>query len=201
MHALRLELGVALGHLEQLVSDLGGVRVIAVDGHSAAGKSTFAQLVATRFGAALVAGDDFYRVMDPVERAGLSTAEGADRYYDWQRMRDEAVIPLRAGHKARYRPYDWDQNAMSSDVRVISPAEVVVLEGLFVARPELAAYVDINIVVETSAAARHDRQARRADASPDWLKRWDAAERWYFEHIRPVDTFDIRVGGDPGPGS
>jgi hypothetical protein len=46
--------------------------VVAVDGHSAAGKSTFADALASRTGAALARGDDFYRVMDEAERAELA---------------------------------------------------------------------------------------------------------------------------------
>lgn len=38
--------------------------MVAVDGHSAAGKSTFAAALAACTAAALVPGDDFYRVMD-----------------------------------------------------------------------------------------------------------------------------------------
>jgi hypothetical protein len=89
------------------------VRIVAVDGHSGAGKSTFAAAQAARIAATLVPGDDFYRVMDEEVRARLSAHEGIGRYFDWERMRDEVLVPLRAGRDARYRPYDWDSGLVA----------------------------------------------------------------------------------------
>lgn len=71
--------------------------LVCVDGHSAAGKSTVADVLATEFGAAVVAGDGFYRVMSEPDRAALAPSEGADRYYDWRRMDTEALAPSRSG--------------------------------------------------------------------------------------------------------
>jgi cytidylate kinase len=59
-----------------------GVRLVAIDGHSAAGKSTFAAALAVRTDAALISGDDFYRVMPESARARLSAWEGIEHYFD-----------------------------------------------------------------------------------------------------------------------
>jgi hypothetical protein len=37
----------------------------------------------------------------------------------------------------------------------------------------------------------------RADASEDWLQRWEAAETWYFDRLRPANQFDFAVE-EPG---
>ena len=170
-----------------------GVAIVAVDGHSAAGKSTFATQLADRIGGSIVQGDDFYRVMEPAERAGLSPADGASRYYDWERMRAEVLLPLRLGQLARFLAYDWDTNNLGRQFRTVGPVPVVVVEGLFVSRPELDDVVDMCVLVTAGADVRRRRQIQRGDASDEWLERWDAAERWYFEHARPPSTFDIVV--------
>jgi uridine kinase len=167
-------------------------RVVAVDGHSAAGKSTFAATLAHHARAALLRGDDFYRVMNEAERAELGPAEGVELYYDWQRLRDQVLAPLCAGSTASYRPYDWATGRLSDHVSTVS-AKAIVLEGLFVSRPELGSFVDRSILVDAPATVRRRRQMERADASDEWLERWDAAERYFFEHIRPPGTFDIVV--------
>lgn len=167
--------------------------VVAVDGHSAAGKSTFSEGLADRVGAAIVNGDDFYRVMNSSLRARLSPAEGADRYYDWERMRDEALKPLRDGRAARYRPYDWERNSLMGRTISVAPQPIVIVEGLFVSRPELDSYNDLNVLVVADPEVRHRRQLDRADASQTWLERWDAAERWYFADVRPPEDFDVIV--------
>lgn len=173
----------------------GEPRVLAVDGHSAAGKSMFADALASRTGAAVVRGDDFYRVMDEAERAELAPAEGVELYYDWQRMRDEVLLPLRAGTPAEYHPYDWDSGRLASRFVKVPAAAVVILEGLFVSRPKLQPLVDRSVLVDTPVGVRRSRQAERADASPEWLERWDAAERHFFRHVRPPRTFDLVVRG------
>ena len=84
--------------------------VVAVDGASAAGTSTLAAEVGRRLRASVVGGD-FYRVMPEEQRWRLSAAEGVEQYFDWQRLRREALEPLRAGRPARYRPFDWRTGA------------------------------------------------------------------------------------------
>ncbi|MFM7535196.1 MAG: AAA family ATPase [Acidimicrobiales bacterium] len=70
--------------MERHVAGVGDrITLIGVDGHSAAGKSTFAARLAERLDASLVRGDDFYRVMDAAERARLTPEEGMRSYYDW----------------------------------------------------------------------------------------------------------------------
>ena len=167
------------------------VHVVAVDGHSAAGKSTFASELVGRLGAARIPGDDFYRAMDPDARAALNAQQGAALYDDWERMLNEAVTPLRHSQPARYRPYDWSRNRLSERTHTIRPASVVVVEGLFVSRPELDHVIDTHVLVAAEPSIRHQRQIDRANATQDWLDRWDAAERWYFEHVRHVDSFDL----------
>lgn len=47
--------------------------------------------------AAVIHGDDFYRPMAQIERADLDPEQGYDRYFDWQRLREEILVPLAAG--------------------------------------------------------------------------------------------------------
>lgn len=171
------------------------VTVVAIDGHSAAGKSTFATQLAERVPAAVVAGDDFYRVMDEDERAALSPAEGAARYYDWERMRDEALVPLGEHQPAVFHPYDWEANDLADAIVTIAPNALVIVEGLFVSRPELAHLVDIAVLVTADVRTRERRQTNRADAPKEWRARWDAAERWYFERVRQPSSFDVVASG------
>ena len=87
-----------------LQAETNGPVVVAVDGHSASGKSTFAAALATRLAAAVVHVDDFYRDMPEVDRLALSASEGISRYFDWERLRAEALVPLAAGRPARSEP-------------------------------------------------------------------------------------------------
>ena len=126
--------------------------LIALDGPSAAGTSTLALAVGLRLSASVVAGDDFYRDMPEEQRWTLTAAQGVAEYFDWQRLRHEVLEPLRAGQAARYRPFSWrPEGGLDDRVVTVDPAPIVVLEGIYAARPELRDLVDLTVLVETPA--------------------------------------------------
>ena len=173
-----------------------GVVTVALDGFSGSGKSTVARRLAREVGAAsVVSGDDFYRVLDDDVRRELSPEDGVAMYFDWERLRDEALAPLRSGRAARYRPYDWVAGGRLEPRAVeVQPAPVVVVDGVYSARPELAAFVDLAVLVNASRSLRAGRVAERGD-DDGWNVRWEAAERVYFSEVRPPESFDLVVTG------
>ena len=174
-----------LGQDEQFV-------LIAVDGHSAAGKSTLARkLQTTLAGVQLVHGDDFYRVMPETERFDLNASEGYRRYFDWERLEQQVLSPLAARQEAHYRVYNWATGALG-DTKVVQPRGIVIIEGVFSARPELRDYYDAIFLVNTEEKIRAQRQQQREDA-PAWVSRWDAAERFYLETHKPHTYADLVI--------
>ncbi|MEM8532160.1 MAG: hypothetical protein AAGF95_15045 [Chloroflexota bacterium] len=171
------------------------VTLLAIDGHSAAGKSSFAHaLQQSRSDITIIHTDDFYRPMAEDIRAQLDASGGYDQYYDWQRLETQVLRPMHSGMTARYQRYDWATNAPGVWCEV-QPAGVVVVEGCYAARPELRAYYHIIVLVTTSEEERSQRQLQRADEAA-WVARWDAAERYYMEHHRPHTYADIIVSGE-----
>ena len=172
--------------LVQKLSEAGTLVLVAIDGHSAAGKSTLAQTLQRRLEAQVVAGDDFYRVMDEAERFSLDAEAGYRRYFDPERLAAEVLEPLTDRRRARYRAYDWATGTLG-DYKEVAPRGVILVEGVYSARPELRRYYDACLLVETPPQVREARQKQRADASEAWLERWEAAERYYLERYRHAD--------------
>ena len=168
--------------------------VIAVDGFSAAGKSTIGAALATYLGAALLHMDDFYRDMTDAERRALSAARGIDQYFDWPRLRTEALLPLRGAETACFAGFDWKAGIGLGPMHTVEPRPFIVLEGVYSGRPDLEDLVDLAVFVDAPADARRARRRARHD-SHDWEARWDAAERLYFSEIRPASSFDVVVPG------
>jgi Cytidylate kinase len=106
-----------------------GVTIVAVDGHSAAGKSTFAARIAARFDAAVVEVDAVYRVLDPHVCDQLDARGGVDQYHDWQRLR-KVLATIRAGRAAAFKPYGWDRNQLSTGSKNIDAARLAVVNGV-----------------------------------------------------------------------
>jgi uridine kinase len=177
------------------------VLMVALDGRSGAGKSTIATAVAAVLDGAVVHVDDFYRDMSDVERLKLSPRQGVDRYFDWQRLREEALAPLARGEPARFGCFDWFAGRGLTATTRVEPREIVFVEGIYSARPEFDDLLDLRVLVEVAEEARNQRREQRLrtvsrDDPQGWDARWDAAERVYFATIRPPDTFDLTVSGN-----
>ena len=175
--------------------------VVALDGHSGAGKSTLATEVADTIDAAVVHVDDFYRDLRDSERLALTAEQGVDRYFDWERLRAEAIMPLARLTTARFGRFDWVKGHGLTTPVSVRPRAVVLVEGVYAARPEFDASLDLKVLVEVSSATRHARLRQRArtvsrDNVELWDGRWHSAECHYFRVIRPRKTFDLVVRGD-----
>jgi uridine kinase len=177
--------------------------LVALDGGSGAGKSSLASLIAERLDAALVQSDDFFAAaITDAGWEGRTPAERAADAIDWRRLRAEALEPLTAGEVARWQSFDFAAGArpdgsyaMGAAVVERQPRAVIVLDGAYSARPELADLVELAILVDVPAAVRHARLAAREDAQflAAWHLRWDAAEEHYFNIVRPPSAFDLVV--------
>lgn len=171
-----------------------GVLVLAIDGYGAAGKSTIADAVARATGAGLVHTDDFFRARPAGSRPGAADPPAMQDYYDWRRLRVQALEPLRARRAATFRRFDWERGH-GLDGRVeVDPSDLILVEGVFSGAAELSDLVDRSVFVETPEPERL-RRLRRLVTPEEWDEDWLAAERAYFGRTRPPSTFDLVVPG------
>jgi uridine kinase len=174
-----------------------GVLVLAIDGHGAAGKSTIAGAVADATAAALVHTDDFFRPASALihSAAGGSPGEQALAcYYDWRRIRAQALEPLRARRGAAFRRFDWQRGSGLDGGVTVESRSLILLEGVFSAAPELSDLVDRSVLVDTPKPERLRRL--RARVTPEeWDEDWLIAEQAYFDATRPPSSFDLIVPG------
>jgi uridine kinase len=112
--------------------------IVAIDGRSGAGKSTVASHVATDTAAAVIDGDDFCSGGTDAEWDAMSAVEKVDHCIDWRRQRP-VLETLAQGHGAEWHPYDWEANDGSRAPHTVTcgPAPVIILEGVYSARPKL----------------------------------------------------------------
>jgi uridine kinase len=167
---------------------------VAIDGGAGAGKSMLARGIQGRLGSvSILRTDDFFRPLKEHPVARMAAEELYELYFPWNRMRDEALIPLHRGETAKYQRYDWSTDRPLDWVSV-EPAEIVLVEGVYSSRPELRPMLDATIFVEAPRAERLRRVlARDPNLVGDWLTPWMTAEDWYFEHMRPQATADLAL--------
>lgn len=171
--------------------------VVAIDGRSGAGKSTLAAVIASEFNdVVVIEGDDFYGGGSAAQYDARTPAENVDHVIDWRRQRP-VLDDLRAGRATRWNRYDWEafDGSVLQEMGSADPARLVILEGVYSARPELRDLVDLAVLLVVPDDVRAEYLARRegADYRDAWFERWDAAEAHYFGFVRPDDAFDIVV--------
>ena len=96
----------------------------------------------------------------------------------------------------------WAAGALTSDeIHTVSPVGMVVVEGVDSARPELAAFYDLVVYVDTPSGESMQRlRARGHDHGPiDWKSRWRSAEEHYLAVARPREGADLVVSGTEPP--
>jgi uridine kinase len=165
--------------------------IAAIDGRGGAGKTTLAGMLHARLGAAVVAIDDFYRVMDDTDRFELGPEAGHMQYFDWQRLQSQLLEPLRRGDVARYERFDWRTRRLGSTAEV-SPAGIVIVEGVGSFRPEFRSFYDYSVYVEAPRDLCDARLRARGD-SEAWIERWNAAHDWYEQHHDPIAAVNVVI--------
>ncbi|MBZ0287726.1 MAG: (d)CMP kinase, partial [Anaerolineae bacterium] len=146
---LQLAAETILAAIQQRMANGKRPFLVALDGGSGAGKSTLALLIAGSLKAALIQSDDFYAAHIPDTQWDARTPQQkAADVIDWRRLRSEALEPLLAGKSARWHPFDFERQRpdgtypLSPKFVERQPAAVIVLDGAYATRPELADLID-----------------------------------------------------------
>ena len=174
----------------QVARARSGPLVVAIDGRSGTGKSTLAAALAERMVATVIEGDDFYAGGTGIE--GDPLASRAARCIDWKAQR-RVLEALRRGERASYHAFDWDafDGSLQAEETEVAPAPIILLEGVYAARPELRDLVDLSILVRVPDDLRLARLIEREGEIGPWEAQWHEAEEWYFAVQAPGEAFDL----------
>jgi uridine kinase len=115
-------------------------------------------------------------------------------------LRVDALDPLLAGRTAVWSPFNFATGVgLAAHTVRRTPAAVIILDGVYSARPELSDLVDLAVLVESrdDLVRRRRLIAREGTSFMDaWHALWDEAEDHYFTHVRPRALFDLVITVD-----
>lgn len=175
--------------LTELVDRAAGVppRVVAVDGHSASGKTTLAgRLAAAVPGAVVVHTDD---------------VAWWHSFFDWADLLVDGVLaPYRAGQPVAYRPPPWEARDRAGAIVVPVGTPLLVVEGVGSSRRALAPWLDAAFWMYVDPDVRERRDAERVargEVTATLVEEWMAAEIPFVAADRPWERADAVVAGTP----
>lgn len=185
--------------------------LVAIDGTDGSGKSTLAGQLAQRLRprpTVVVHVDNFLNPSSIRHARGRSSPDGfwLDSY-NYTALTANVLDPLRAAGGAWYRPasYDPSLDAVELADPVFAPADAVVLvEGLFLHRDELAHCWDASIFLDVPFAETARWMALRDGSNPDpnhtTMRRHVGGQHIYFATARPWERASLVVdnaGSEP----
>lgn len=171
---------------------------VAIDGVDGAGKTTFADelasLVAAEGRSVIRASvDGFHHPRSVRYQRGRHSPEGffADSY-DYAALKRCLLDPLSPGGSRRYRRAFFDHVSdafVPASDQEADPSSVLLLDGIFLHRPELLSYWDASVFLRTDFAVSVARCASRDGSSPDpeapSNRRYVEGQRLYLRSCQP----------------
>jgi uridine kinase len=170
--------------------------LIGIDGCGGSGKSTFAcELSKLNSNITVVHMDDFYLPSSQrIKGTPMEKPIGAD--FDWQRLRDQVIKPLTNNKEGKYQKYDWGTDSLT-EWYTVPIAEIVIIEGIYSTRKELADFYDFKIFVDCLREIRLQRGLERdgEDSRDMWENNWMVAEDKYLIEHKPFERADLVIDG------
>ncbi len=182
---------------------------VAIDGVDGAGKTHFADelgevLRASGRSVIRASVDGFHNPRGIRYRLGRDSPEGFFHdSYDYEQLKAALLDPLSPGGSGHYRTAVFDHRSdrpVSAPNGAAAPGAILLLDGIFLHRPELRAYWDYSIFLEVAFAVSIPRGAQRGEASPDphaaSNQRYIRGQELYLRTCEPTRFATVTINND-----
>ena len=157
----------------------------AIDGSCGAGKTTLAGRLAAAYGCTVLHMDDFF--LRPEQRTPERYAQPGGNV-DYERFREEVLLPLTAGSPFTYRPFDCKTLTLAPG-RQIVPGRLTVIEGSYCLHPYFGSPYDLRIFLTVEEDLQRQRILRRPKhLHSRFFETWIPMERRYAAEFSIPET-------------
>lgn len=163
--------------------------LVAIDGRCGAGKTTLAASLKQEIGCNVIHMDHFF--LQPGQRTKERLQEPGGNV-DYERVRDEVMVPLSQGLSFSYRKFDCKKMELSSLVQMEQNA-VTIVEGSYSCHPVLWNFYDLRVFlsIDPKEQIRRIRSRNGDEAVISFRDRWIPLEEQYFSAYQIQERCDL----------
>ena len=167
-----------------------GRAVLAIEGRSASGKTTLAEMLEEIYGCTVFHTDDFF--LQAHQRTPERFAEVGGNL-DRERFYDEVIVPLKENKPVSYRRFDCSTFTLLPPVE-IQPQKLTVIEGAYSLHPYFGDYCNISVFLDISKDLQKERILNRNPEMADrFFDEWIPLEEKYFADTTRLPGHSIDV--------
>jgi uridine kinase len=175
--------------IDKLLS--GGSAIVTLEGGSASGKSTLAEILCEVYDCNVFHADDFF--LRPEQRTPERFAEIGGNL-DRERFYDEIIVPLTKNETVTYRPFDCGSQTLDDPITVLQK-KLTIVEGVYSTHPAFSRYYDLAVFLDIDPEYQKKRILARN--SPRFAERffneWIPLENRYFEGTEIKKRSDLII--------
>lgn len=178
--------------LKNRINDLlssGKQVVIAIDGSCTAGKTTLASALEKEYDCNVFHMDDFF--LRPEQRTAERYAEPGGNV-DYERFREEVIVPLRSGNAFSYRPFSCKTFSLS-DAVAVTPKALNIIEGTYCLHPYFGDVYDWKLFLSVDPELQRERvYLRPQHVQERFFTDWIPMEKRYFDFFQIPARADMQ---------
>lgn len=186
---MKLEQKIALvrARIDDLLARKPSI-IVAIEGKCTSGKTTLAGKLAEIYDCNLIHMDDFF--LRPQQRTEERFAEAGGNV-DYERFRDEVLLPLGSGREFSYRPFDCKTFTLAQSVN-LSPRKLTIIEGSYSLHPYFGEPYDLKILLTVDPETQRQRILERpVPLQERFFTQWIPMENRYLEHFSIPEKADL----------
>lgn len=191
IHKKYLPLLPLLCRIDRALSEKTEPILLAIDGGSAAGKSTLALFLQRLYACPIFHMDDYF--LQSQQRTAARLAEPGGNV-DRERFFQEVLLPLTRGEAATVRAYDC-QLGMLLPPTQIQPGRLNIIEGAYSMHPLLQDSYDLSVFLEITPELQYLRILRRnpPPMQQRFFEQWIPMENAYFSAFHIPEQCTLRI--------
>ena len=162
--------------------------VIAIDGMSGAGKTTYANQLALKLNANLIHMDDFFLPTNLKTEKRLQMPGGNIHY---ERFQTEIIDHL--NEDIHYQRWDCDEKKFTPSIS-LKKKNVLIIEGVYALHPSFGKYYDLSIFMKIDDNTQIKRiSSRNPSKAKQFFSEWIPLENKYFKEFEIEKNCDFII--------